>query len=161
MLLRASGQVYDKNSSFRCVFVGLTDDVIENNYAIREAISNTSVKRAAICLPKLSYPDLASLYRLAEFTVYPSHSEGFGLPILEAAAAEKLCLCGDNSSMGEIQTDPQYRVNSESEEAWVQKIIQLWGNSDITKKSGKICGQIGKRYSWHKSAEKIWEILLN
>jgi len=48
---------------------------------------------------------LRQLYRGAEFFVYPSEYEGFGLPILEAMASRTLVLCSNTSSMPEIGGD--------------------------------------------------------
>ncbi len=159
MLLRACGRVYEADTSFRCAFVGLTESMIQNDYAIKAAMSNLSVRAATIGLPSLNYPDLASLYRLAEFTVYPSLSEGFGLPILEAAAVKRLCLCGDNSSMREIQTYSEFRIDSDNEDAWFQHILHFWQSPEETKKAGEKCEQLCQRYSWKKSADKLWNVL--
>ena len=159
MLLRACGRVYEADSSFRCAFVGLTESVIQNDYGVKKSLDSSLVREAIFALPSLSYADLASLYRLAEFTVYPSLSEGFGLPILEAAAAKRLCLCGDNSSMQEIQTYSEYRIDSDNEDAWVEKILYFWQNPEAAKKAGEECEHLCQRYSWKASAEKLWKIL--
>jgi len=161
MLLQACGQVYEQEPSFRCVFVGLTDNIIENDYGIKTALNNNSVKAAIIPLPNLSYPDLASIYRLAEFSVYPSMSEGFGLPILEAAAAKRLCLCGDNTSMQEIQIYPEYRIDSNNSQAWVKGILDFWRNPDATKNGGNKSQNLCNQYSWKKSAEQLWHLFQN
>ncbi|MBE9224279.1 glycosyltransferase family 4 protein [Phormidium sp. LEGE 05292] len=159
MLLRVCGKVYEADPSFRCAFVGLTESLIQNDYAIKAAMNNAAVRAAIIALPSLSYQDLASLHRLAEFSVYPSRSEGFGLPILEAAAAKRLCLCGDNSSMREIQTYSDFRIDSEDEEAWVEQILYFWQKPEEAKNCGAKCQNICQRYSWKKSAEHLWSLL--
>lgn len=161
LLLRACGQVYERDRAFRCVFVGLTEEFIQSGFGtpIREAMSSSSVRAAMVELPKLSYSELASLYRLADFTVYPSLSEGFGLPILEAAAAGKLCLCGDNSSMRELQPDARYRLDSTEEEAWVEAILKFWKNPTETEIASQNCSELVRNYSWRQSAEKLWELL--
>ncbi|MCP9780690.1 MULTISPECIES: glycosyltransferase [Cyanobium] len=46
--------------------------------------------------------ELQQLYRSADFTVYPSIEEGFGLPILESLWNAKPCLCGDFGAMREV-----------------------------------------------------------
>jgi glycosyltransferase involved in cell wall biosynthesis len=45
---------------------------------------------------------LRQLYRDADFFVYPSEYEGFGLPILEAMASGTLVLCSNTSSLPEV-----------------------------------------------------------
>lgn len=44
---------------------------------------------------------LHQAYRDCRFTVYPSLSEGFGLPILESLWHGKPCICGGNGALGE------------------------------------------------------------
>jgi|GEM_PF-3471517 len=161
LLLRACGRIYERDCAFRCVFVGLTEGFIQSGLGtpIREVMNNSSIRAAAVNLPKLSYSELASLYRLANFIVYPSLSEGFGLPILEAAAAGKLCLCGDNSSMREIQPNARYRLDSTDEDAWVEAILKFWQNPAETEIASQQCGELVRNYSWQKSAEKLWKLL--
>jgi glycosyltransferase involved in cell wall biosynthesis len=46
-------------------------------------------------LDGVSDAELAWLYRHALFTLYPSHYEGWGLPIVEALSAGKVCVASD------------------------------------------------------------------
>ncbi|MFB2898162.1 glycosyltransferase [Aerosakkonemataceae cyanobacterium BLCC-F50] len=159
MLLEVCGQIYDADPSFRCVLVGLTEQVIQRDFGIREAMKRNSVRAAIIPLPIINYPDLAALYRLTEFTVYPSLSEGFGLPILEAGSAKRLCLCGDNSSMKEVQTNAEYRIKSDDRSAWFEKILYFWQNPEATKKAGEDCHLLFHQYDLCKTAQQLWNIL--
>lgn len=163
MLLRVCGKAYQIDPTFRCVFAGLSEALLQSIFGIliREATNDPSVRASILRLPNPNYRDLASLYRLAEFTVYPSLSEGFGLPILEAAAAEKLCLCGDNSSMKEVQPYPEYRIDSDREAQWVEKILYFWQNPRQIASAGRDCGQLVQHYSWCESAAKLWDLLQN
>lgn len=49
--------------------------------------------------------ELLWLYRQCRFTLYPSHYEGWGLPVAESLAHGKLCICSDSSSLPEIAPD--------------------------------------------------------
>ncbi|GAH63147.1 unnamed protein product, partial [marine sediment metagenome] len=51
-----------------------------------------------VILGRVEFERLQELYREAEFFVYPSVYEGFGLPILEAQQMGLAVLAGDNSS---------------------------------------------------------------
>lgn len=44
---------------------------------------------------------LEGAYRDAQFTVYPSLMEGFGLPVLESLWHGRPCICGANGALGE------------------------------------------------------------
>jgi glycosyltransferase involved in cell wall biosynthesis len=50
----------------------------------------------------LSDADIAALYRNCRFTVYPSLSEGWGLPVGESLWMGKPCVCADNTSLPEV-----------------------------------------------------------
>jgi glycosyltransferase involved in cell wall biosynthesis len=53
----------------------------------------------------VSDPELAALYAHAEFTVYPSRYEGWGLPVSESLAFGKVAVVADNSSLREAGGD--------------------------------------------------------
>ena len=55
--------------------------------------------------------DLAAVYAGAELFVYPSLSEGFGLPPLEAMACGCPAIVADGSSLPEVVVDANYRFS--------------------------------------------------
>jgi glycosyltransferase involved in cell wall biosynthesis len=57
--------------------------------------------RAIIHLDGVSDPTLAWLYANCAFTIFPSHYEGWGMPITESLAFGKACIAADNSSLRE------------------------------------------------------------
>jgi glycosyltransferase involved in cell wall biosynthesis len=161
MLMRACGKAYAQDNSFRCVFVGMTDNFLASSrgYRFRRELDHPAVNHATIKMPSLDYAQLATMYTMAEFTVYPSFSEGFGLPIIEAAAAGRMCLCGDNSSMPEIQPHTEYRIDSQDETAWVDRILFFWQNPQLAIAAGAKCAKIVDLFSWQTSAEQLWQLL--
>jgi glycosyltransferase involved in cell wall biosynthesis len=50
----------------------------------------------------VSDAELRWLYQNCRFTVYPSHYEGWGLPVAESLAHGKFCLASSASSLPEI-----------------------------------------------------------
>lgn len=63
---------------------------------------------------RVSDSDLVVLNQGAHLVVFPSLYEGFGLPVLEARQCGAAVLCGDNSSLREIQPDPRARFDASS-----------------------------------------------
>ena len=51
-----------------------------------------------------SEEDLRNQYVACYFTVYPSLTEGFGLPVLESLKHGKPCVCSSTGAIGEIST---------------------------------------------------------
>jgi glycosyltransferase involved in cell wall biosynthesis len=60
------------------------------------------VSRRVLLLPGLADAELRWLYQHCLFTLYPSHYEGWGLPVAEALAHGKYCVCSASSSLPEI-----------------------------------------------------------
>jgi glycosyltransferase involved in cell wall biosynthesis len=63
------------------------------------------VRRRVLLLPGLADAELRWLYQHCLFTLYPSHYEGWGLPVAEALAHGKYCVCSGSSSLPEIAGD--------------------------------------------------------
>jgi glycosyltransferase involved in cell wall biosynthesis len=63
------------------------------------------VHRRILLLPGLTDAELRWLYQHCLFTLYPSHYEGWGLPVAEALAHGKYCVCSASSSLPEIAGD--------------------------------------------------------
>jgi glycosyltransferase involved in cell wall biosynthesis len=59
-------------------------------------------RERVLLLPGVTDPHLRWLYGGCRFTLYPSHYEGWGLPVAEALAQGKWCVCSDASSLPEI-----------------------------------------------------------
>ncbi|MEQ9301132.1 MAG: glycosyltransferase family 1 protein [Cyclobacteriaceae bacterium] len=58
--------------------------------------------------------ELPVFYSMCELFVFPSHYEGFGLPLLEAIACGARCIAADNSSLREVGGADIYYLGGES-----------------------------------------------
>jgi glycosyltransferase involved in cell wall biosynthesis len=68
---------------------------------------------------------LIALNQAAKLVMFPSRYEGFGLPVLEAMRCGAPVICGDNSSLREVQPNPRARFNSEDVAALRQLLERL------------------------------------
>jgi glycosyltransferase involved in cell wall biosynthesis len=75
---------------------GWLNDVVHDRLA-----SSPELDAQVSLLSRLSDEDLACLYRNCLFTLYPSHYEGWGLPVTEALSWGKAALISDASSLPE------------------------------------------------------------
>jgi glycosyltransferase involved in cell wall biosynthesis len=157
MLLKACAVIIQKQTDFKGVFVGLNDK--KNDQRLVEVLNGIPDLRFLISTNRITDDELAALYQHCEFVVYPSLSEGFGLPILEAGVAKKLCLCGDNSSMREIQATPKYRIPSEKQDLWEEAIIKYWTDKNLLREANNICYEKAICYTWAEAAKVLVEIL--
>jgi len=116
------------------------------------------VREDIVILGRVEFERLQELYRGAEFFVYPSVYEGFGLPILEAQQMGLAVLAGDNSSILEVCGDSALLVNTSSEReiAWGMK--RLLADLDFRRmlvERGRV--NLG-RFSWDDTARRVLEV---
>ena len=68
---------------------------------------------------------LGALYEACRFTVYPSHYEGWGLPVVEALNHGKPCLCSDAPSIVEAAQGAADTLPLMDGEAWIARAMAL------------------------------------
>jgi len=98
---------------------------------------------------------LANLYNYADFFVYPSKYEGFGIPILESMHYGTPVITADSSSTKEVASDAALLFDPESEESLIHAMESMAGDQE--KKNGfKKRGILRENYfSWEKSANDL------
>ena len=69
---------------------------------LRELRADAPLSRHVVHLPKASDRQLRWLYRRCLFTLFPSHYEGWGLPVAEALAHGKCCIASNAASLPEV-----------------------------------------------------------
>ena len=63
------------------------------------------VRDRIIVLFDVSDEELSWVYRNCQFTLYPSHYEGWGLPVAESLVYGKYCICTNATSVPEVAGD--------------------------------------------------------
>jgi FkbM family methyltransferase len=98
---------------------------------------------------------LDELYRSCTFTVFPSVSEGFGLPILESLWYGKPCICANFGSMAEVaEGGGCLSVDTRDLDAMTKALSQLIEDKNLL---GKLATQATNRpiQSWDNYAALI------
>jgi len=103
----------------------------------------------------VSDKDLTTLYRQSEAFVFPSLSEGFGLPGLEAMACGCPVVSSNTTCLPEIYGNAVLYFNPLKTTDIAQKIVKIVENTELRKNLIKKGHQQVKKYSWQKMAEKI------
>lgn len=70
--------------------------------ADREFIAEHHLEGAVVCRPRLTEEELVLAYNAAELLIWPSHFEGFGLPVLEAMACGTPVVCSNGGALAEV-----------------------------------------------------------
>ena len=80
-------------------------------------------------LPGLSDGAVAALLHGARALLMPSRAEGFGLPLLEAAARKLPVICAPTAAAREILGDAAVYLDPDDRYSWAAKIIELAQNT--------------------------------
>jgi glycosyltransferase involved in cell wall biosynthesis len=102
---------------------------------------------------------LINLYRSAEFFIYPSFYEGFGLPLVEAMACGCPVIASNTSSLPEIVPDDEWLVDPYQPADMAGKMQRMLALSpdrrrELTEKNQKHV----REFTWDKTARKMIEI---
>ena len=102
--------------------------------------------------------DLAILYKQAECLVFPSLSEGFGLPGLEAMASGCPVVCSDIPVFKEVYGEAAVYFDPKKAKDIAEKIQFIVHNSEVKNQLIKEGFEQVKKYSWRKMAEETLKI---
>lgn len=107
--------------------------------------------------------DKVDYYNLADIFLFPSLKEGFGMPVIEAAACGVPVIASNISSLKELIIDRQtgYLPKLNDINDWKLKIEKLLGNEDLRKNMGKEAQKFSHKFSWQKCAQQQIKIYKN
>ncbi|WP_411821351.1 glycosyltransferase family 4 protein [Leptospira sp. 'Mane'] len=130
----------------------------EEGTKLLEALTNGSLEQYQIrFLENPSDDVLGQAINECEAFFFPSHHEGFGLPLLEAMIEDKRCAASDIPVFREILDDSSdLYVPSTSSEGWT-KAFQLFSNLKVKGRSPKFSKT---KWSWDHTAKLLEEVLL-
>lgn len=103
--------------------------------------------------------DLPYLYRHAEFFVFTSVYEGFGLPPLEAMAVGCPVICSDIEALKEILGDRAVYFRSNDRES-LKKVLTDCLKKNKGQSDADVLIEYSRRFSYEKTAREL-DILLN
>lgn len=114
---------------------------------------NLPKSESIIALGKVSDPELKDLYCNASLFVFPSLTEGFGLPPLEALSCQCPVLLSDIDVFKELFGSAVNYVKPTDVAAWRDAIL----NELSLKNESSV--EIWEKYRWNNSAIKLFEVI--
>ena len=142
----------------RLVFVGGPGFRVEQ---IKKAVSTSPYKDFISSLGFVPPEDLPALVNGALALAAPSWYEGFGIPLLEAAASGTPVIASNISAHREVMNDAAIFASPDASEQWISALTRVAREpSVITDLSTKGLERV-KNFSWVTTAKKTWETLWN
>lgn len=123
-----------------------------------DAIKNSPVADRIIRPGFIPHLELPTFYCGADALLFPTHYEGFGLPLLEALTCSCPVIAGDNSSVPEVTGGAALTCNEEDEDTFVALVERMLDDPDTR----EACIEKGlahaKHFSWGGCAEKTLQV---
>jgi len=126
----------------------------------RELRAEIAARRASGRLHTLGYvpeQDLVALYGGAEVLTYPSHFEGFGLPVVEAMACGTPAVATDVPALREVSGGAAVLVPLGDEVALADEIAAIVGDPERRAALRARGLARAKAFSWEASAQRLWQ----
>ncbi len=111
-------------------------------------------------LSDVAAADMAALYQCADWLVFPSLYEGFGLPVLEAMRAGTPVLTTREAAIPEVGGDAVVYADGRNEEAWAKTLrtVLTWPR-EMRLRLTVAAKQRAAQFTWAASADTLWTVL--
>lgn len=102
---------------------------------------------------------LARSYRSADVFCFPTIYEGFGIPLLEAMAADLPVVCANSTALPEVAGEAAIYVDPEDVAAWVRAIEEaLTPGVDSARRYSAAADRL-RYYSWERTGSVVLDAL--
>ena len=123
---------------------------------------NTEISEYKDKIIKIGYvadEDLPYLYSGAEWFVYTSQYEGFGLPPLEAMACGCPVIVSNNSSLPEVVGDAGIMIDYDSDKQHIEAYERYYFNEEYRKEMAQRGLERSKLFSWDKCVNEMLRVM--
>ncbi|MEA5502234.1 glycosyltransferase family 1 protein [Halotia wernerae UHCC 0503] len=125
-----------------------------NYEPIFAAIGNSPWKNQVHHLDYLSNELVALFYSKADVFVYPSHYEGFGLPVLEAMTLGAPVVSANTSSIPEVTGDAAILIDPNDPIQLAEAILKIISDSQLRQELINKGKERAKLFSWSRTAKE-------
>lgn len=155
-LLKAYSEISSSDGSVpNLVITNIQSSFLES---VLKKLNQEKLSEKIILVGYVDSSDLPALYSLADFFLYPSLREGFGLPILEAMACGTPVITSLASAMPEIAQNAALLVDPFDYKQIKEAMAKLVRNDQLKEDLKEKGLERAKAFSWKASAEKILSI---
>jgi glycosyltransferase involved in cell wall biosynthesis len=143
------------HNDWRLILVGAPDYFYKRLQKETAAKNNDS---SIIFYGQASDDELIELYRQAQFYVFPSLCEGFGLPPLEAMCSGLPVISSNRSCLPEVLEDAALYFNPEDTADMVRVMTKLVEDNDLRQKLITAGYRQVQKFSWKTTAQKTLDL---
>ena len=100
--------------------------------------------------------ELRALYQNATVFLFPSLTEGFGLPPIEAMHCGTAAIVGRGGATPEVCKDGALLLDPLDKDAWSGAIVELIENSDTRERLVQNGTARARELTWDNAGEVLW-----
>jgi alpha-1,3-rhamnosyl/mannosyltransferase len=123
-----------------------------------EYYTNFARHQGVIHVGYVADADLPALYCGARALVYPSHYEGFGLPVVEMLACGGAVLASTAGALVEIANNCAHFVDAQDTDGWREALQRVLRDDDWWKQLRSKSATNLERYSWERCAMETAQV---
>jgi glycosyltransferase involved in cell wall biosynthesis len=151
-ILLSFSQVNYVFPELRLIFIG--DDLNKDKKKLK-LIKKLNITSKIINFKSVKSSELNLFYNCAEFLIFPSKYEGFGLPALEAMSCGCPVITSNKGALSEIVDNAAIKVNSNSVEEIKKAMMEIISNKQLRENLVKNGLNRSHKFSWEKCAEEV------
>jgi glycosyltransferase involved in cell wall biosynthesis len=154
-LLYAYKNLIKKKVTHKLVLVGKPLDLYKK---VKFLIDDLELTNHVVLKEYVAENHISHLLSAASLFVFPSFSEGFGLPVLEAMKCGCPCIISDIPVFRELNSDAAIRIDPYSVDDIANAIYLLLTNNSMRQKYTTLSIKKAELFSWDKTAKKTIEV---
>jgi glycosyltransferase involved in cell wall biosynthesis len=119
-----------------------------------ELTQRLHLDKSVVSMPRVSDAFLAEAYAAAKLFVYPSLSEGFGFPPLEAMSAGCPVLASNSTAIPEVCQDAPFYFDGADQECFTRALLRAVSDEEARRQAIQKGRRVVAQYSWEKCGEQ-------
>lgn len=123
-----------------------------------QLVQELKIEKKVRFLGRVSDLELITLYSMADLFAFPSFSEGFGIPPIEAMACGAPVITSNTSSLPEVVGDAALQVDPHDIDALSAAITRVLEDPQLQEELRQKGYQRVQQYTWEASARKLLHI---
>ncbi len=145
----------DFKEDYQLVLIGKRDYFYQR---LAKLIQDLGLEKKVILTGYISDEKLAEFYKNAQAYIFPSLSEGFGLPPLEALQFKLPVLSSNYSCLPEILEDAVLYFNPQDQADFLEKLNKIINDQELRGKLIINSQKLFLKYDWQKTAKETLKI---
>jgi len=155
-MIMAFGKLITKYMlDYQLVIAGKKDSF---HKGLEQSVADAGLQDRVVFTDFVTDQELAGLYKNAKLYVFPSLSEGFGLPPLEAMAHHLPVASSNATCMPEVLGDAAAFFDPRNVTEMAETMLAVLTDEKLAKELVIKGNRQVKKYSWHKTAQETLEV---